>query len=296
MSSPEPAHRRMRAQVVSTAAGPIECARFGDGPPVVLVHGTPGSWRQAAGLAVDLADRHTVVLPSRPGYGDTPLTTGRTPGEQAGAYAALLDALGIGTASIVGISGGGPSAAQFAHRFPERTAKLVLCCALAPHLMAPPIALRAALAVPGLAEVGSRMQRWHQHRELRDPAATDRRIQTELTPAERARLDGDPTLRDALVAFYLTHLDAPIPSRGLRNDLRSMGFAPGPPAPDLGAVRAPTLVLHGDQDGVVPLEHARFYASAIEGAQLEVLPGAGHGFLITFRSGSIERVRAALQP
>ncbi len=284
----------MQARTIETSAGPIEFAQCGAGPPVVLVHGTPGSWRQAASLALDLAEHHTVVLPSRPGYGATPVSTGPTPAAQARAYAALLDALDLPSAGIVGISGGGPSAAQFAHHFPERTTSLVLCCALAPHLTRPPAGMRIALGVPGLAEVGGRVQRWRERRALADAAATDRRLTDELTPAEAAQLEADPRLRDELVGFLWSHLDAPAPSRGLRNDLRSMGFAPEGAAPDLGAVRAPTRVLHGDADGVVPVDHGRFYASAIDGAELEVLPGAGHAFLLTFRSTSLDSLRVAL--
>lgn len=292
--SAEPAHRRLSACLLDTTAGPVEVAVCGEGPAVVLVHGTPGSWRQAAGLAVDLADRHTVVLPSRPGYGRTPLATGRTPTHQAAAYAATLDALGLATAAVVGISGGGPSAAQLACLHPERVTALVLCCALAPHLMAPPTSMRVALGLPGLAEVGTWAQRRVQRRRLADAAATDRRVEAELTAAERAQLDQDPGLRDAVVGFFLAHLDAPAPVRGLRNDLRSIGFAPGGVAPDLSAARAPTLVLHGDADEVVPIAHGEFYASVIRGARLEVLPGAGHAFLITFRAESLDRLRGAL--
>jgi len=292
--TPEPAHRHLSARLIETAHGPIEVAQCGKGPAVVVVHGTPGSWRQAAGLALDLADRHTVVLPSRPGYGRTPLPTGRTPSEQARAYVGLLDALGVDTAAVVGISGGGPSAARLASLHPERTTALVLCCALAPHLMVPPTPMRVALAVPRLAEVGTWVQRRALRRRLADAAAMQRRAEADLSPAERAQLADDPGLRQAIVNFHLTHLDAPPPVRGLRNDLQSIGFAPGGAAPDLRAVRAPTLVLHGDADQVVPLMHGEFYASAIEGARLEVLPGAGHAFLITFRQESLDRLRAAL--
>ena len=290
----EVAHRSMRAEVLDTASGPMECAVTGEGPAVLLVHGTPGSWRQAAGLARDLADRHLVLLPSRPGYGRTPLAVGRTPAQQAAAYVSLLDAVGVEAAGVVGISGGGPSAAQLAQRHPGRTRALVQCCALAPHLMDPPRAMRFALGVPGLAEVGMRAQRWRQHRRLADEATTDRRIHAELTPAERKELASNPALRRSMIGFYLSHLDAPPPVRGLRNDLRSLGFGSGAGAPDLGDVSVPTLVLHGDVDRVVPMSHGEFYAGAIGGARLEVLPGAGHAFLITFRAASVERLRAAL--
>lgn len=290
----EPAHRRLSARVIDTSAGPMEIAQCGEGPAVLLVHGTPGSWRQAAGLALDLADRHSVVLPSRPGYGSTPLSTGRTPAQQAGAYAAMLDALGLDVAAVVGISGGGPSAAQLACLHRDRITALVLCCALAPHLMAPPTAMRVALRIPGVAEVGTWAQRRAQRRRLADATATQRRVEGELTAAERVQLDEDPDLRDAIVNFLLTHLDAPPPVRGLRNDLRSIGFAPAGTAPDLSLVTAPTLVVHGDADQVVPLAHGEFYASAIAGAHLAVLPGAGHAFLITFRAESLDRLREAL--
>jgi 3-oxoadipate enol-lactonase len=52
----------------------------------------------------------------------------------------------------------------------------------------------------------------------------------------------------------------------------SLGFDPA----RLGDVRAPTLVVHGDDDPVVPLENGRLLAAAIPGARMEVLPGVGH--------------------
>lgn len=81
--------------VVQTAKGPIEYAEIGHGPPVLLVHGNPGGYDQAyqvvklegAELGVS-----RYIIPSRPGYLRTPLSVGKTPKEQAEAFAALLDA------------------------------------------------------------------------------------------------------------------------------------------------------------------------------------------------------------
>ena len=83
-----------------------EAAVVGAGPAIVLVHGTLGSWRQVSGFAADLSPDRTVVPVSRPGYGMTPLGTGRTYEQQADAYLALLDRLAITRSSILGISGG----------------------------------------------------------------------------------------------------------------------------------------------------------------------------------------------
>lgn len=59
------------------------------------------------------------VAVSRPGYLGTPLRSGRSPQEQADVFAAALDALGIGTTAVMAVSGGGPSAIEFALRQKE---------------------------------------------------------------------------------------------------------------------------------------------------------------------------------
>ena len=78
--------------VVPTARGPIEFAEFGDGPPVLLLHGSMGGWQQGELLArtLDLTG-YRIILVSRPGYMQTPLDSGRSAAAQADLYAALLD-------------------------------------------------------------------------------------------------------------------------------------------------------------------------------------------------------------
>lgn len=275
--------RGLGASVVQTAAGPIEAAVAGGGSAVLLVHGTPGSWRQLAPLGEDLAADHTVVLPSRPGYGLTPLDCGRTYAAQASAYAALLDSMAVERAAVVGVSGGGPSAAAFAARFPDRTYALVLACAVAPDRLRIPSLFRVA-ALPGVGEALSALTRRRRRRQLADPVALEKLIRAELSPTELLRLDD--AMRADVERFFRSHLDAPPALAGLRNDVRQARGA----SPFSGAVVAPTLILHGDADTVVPVDHARAWADAIPGAVLEVLPGASHGFLLTLRADMVARI------
>jgi pimeloyl-ACP methyl ester carboxylesterase len=263
--------------VLRTAVGPVEAAVAGAGPAVLLVHGTPGSWRQLVPVAEDLAAEHTVVLPSRPGYGATPISLGRSPAEQAAAYAALLDAVAVEEAAVVGVSGGGPSAAAFAARYPLRTRAVVLCCPLAPDRFRLPAALRFAL-LPGVGEMLTSLARRRRRRQLRDPAALERLIRRELTPAELQTLDDG--LRAEVERFLRSHLDAPPGLAGFRGDVAQVRGAVSLPT----GVTAPTLVLHGDADTVVPLDHGRAYAEGIAGGRMEVLHGAGHGFLLNRRA------------
>lgn len=279
---------------IRTTRGFVEAAVVGDGTrrAVLLVHGMPGSWRQAMPLAEDLADVATVVLPSRPGYGTTPISSGRRPEEQAALYAALLDTLGIGEASIVGISGGGPSAVAFANDFASRTRSLTLLCALVPHLMPVPLAMKVAAALPPLATAASVMSRRRDRALLADPVAVARKLETEMTPAEREQADRDPRVAADLEAFLWSHALAPPGLTGLRNDVRNIARAVrrGEPAPTR-AITAPTLVAHGDRDPVVPFTHAAHHAEAIANARLETFTGAGHAFLLTFRPTSSALVR-----
>src|SRR5690349_1661222 len=90
------ANLETRSRVIMTARGPIEYAEIGRGPPVLVVHGTPGGYDQPLRYleATHRSGSTHYIIPSRPGYLRTPLSVGSTPADQARAFAALLDALG----------------------------------------------------------------------------------------------------------------------------------------------------------------------------------------------------------
>lgn len=272
-----------------TDVGPIEYARIGRGPAVLLVHGTPGSYRQLLGLASDLAERFTSILPSRPGYGTTPISAGRTFEEQAAAYAALLRALHIPDAAVVGVSGGGPSALAFARSAGARS--LVLCCAVAPHLADVPLGMRLLTMLgPAGTALGS-AARTVQRRRARGKTASVI-LRASLTEGDRMRLD-EPGVADALDAFVAGHADAPPGFDGLRNDVRRLTETRD--APDLSDLSLPVLVQHGDEDPTVAVEHARFHAAAIAGARLDVYQGSGHLYLVTRRREATSQIRSFLE-
>ncbi|MBK5307029.1 MAG: alpha/beta hydrolase [Frankiaceae bacterium] len=284
----------MTPHLLSTTRGPVEYAESGAGPAVLVVHGTPGDWQQARALADDLAGSHRVLLPSRPGYGRTPLSTGRSPQEQAQAHVALLDALGIDRAAVVGISGGGPSSRAVAADHRDRCTALVLCCAVAEHLVTVPTATRLLGSVPALWEVGAKVASARMGRRLRDRQAALAQALAGLGPAEIAIASGDPLVEADLLAFAHARRRSMTSVAGLRNDFRWFreitSADPWPPGPDVR-----TLILHGDADDVVPVSHAQYYRESIPGAILEVLPGVGHGFVLSLRRQTSARLAAFLE-
>lgn len=277
----------MIPRVVETARGPVEVAQTGSGPAVLLVHGSPGDWTQAVALARDLAATHRVLLPSRPGYGATPLRTGRTPRQQADAYAALLDAVGIERTAVVGISGGGPSSRALAAHHRDRVTHLALLCAVAEHLITVPRGMRALTGVPllwdALAPVASR----RAQAALRDPASVVAQSVAELGPRERAQVD--EVVEADLLEFAGSRARALRSVVGLRNDLRVFHAARQPAVWPAGP-DVPVLVLHGDADTVVPLVHAEHHRDTLPGARLEVLSGVGHAFPLSLRRSVARRL------
>src|SRR5688572_26635496 len=105
--------QRPQSQLIKTARGEIEYATRGAGMAVIVCHSTAGGYDQ--GLVISrLLNGYQGIALSRAGYLRTPLSTGKSPAELADAYASLLDMLHIEKAAILGLSGGGMSAAYFA--------------------------------------------------------------------------------------------------------------------------------------------------------------------------------------
>jgi 2-hydroxy-6-oxonona-2,4-dienedioate hydrolase len=130
------AHRRLvdsGVQVAETECGPIQYATYGNGVPVLEVHGIFGGFDQ--GLAVArpvLGNGYRIIAPSRFGYLGTPLPPDASPASQADAHACLLDHLGLHRVGVMAHSAGSVSAIHLALRHAERVAAMVLMVPAAP--------------------------------------------------------------------------------------------------------------------------------------------------------------------
>ena len=252
------------ATVVQTALGPIEYADVGHGPPVLLIHGDPGGYDQIYQVLKLQDVEHGVfryIIPSRPGYLRTPLSVGKTPKEQADAFAALLDALKVDKVEVIGGSGGGPSAIEFAALYPERCIALVLEAAITMKIIAPK---------PGLAEaaiknvVGYDFSFWL----LKNP----------FVAGLQAKNPNDPEITAIATAILNSAIPYLKRKDGWDNDtLQWTKLAELP----LGSIRCPTLILQGTADQNVPAAQAEWAHSQIAGSKLVTLPGQDHWMLIT---------------
>jgi pimeloyl-ACP methyl ester carboxylesterase len=233
----------------------------GTGRPVVLLHGQPGSARDWALVAGDLARDHRVIIPDRLGYG---LTGGRAGGFAANANAVLrlLGSLGVAQAVVVGHSWAGGIAMELALDFPGSVAGLALVSSVAPgeplgrldQILALPL-VGTALAATTLSTAGGALS-WGPTRAFagwRMRGRSEEQL-ADLTRSWRRRA---------------TWTSFAVEQRALVHELPTM-------APRLAHIAAPTIVLSGSIDRVVPATAAHRLAAAIPGATLEMVPGGGH--------------------
>jgi 3-oxoadipate enol-lactonase len=241
--------------ITSGPAGPIHWTDAGSGPVVVLLHGLGGDagfWEPEVAawsgrlrlLAIDLR-----------GSGGTPSTgSGHTIADLADDVRAVLDDVGVDSAHVVGFSLGGLVAQEFALRHPGRLKRLVLVSTYARMHRQAELFLDAVLAV------------YEQDRSAKQ--MFDLIVPWLFSP----RFVADPDH-----AAYFEFPDDAADDQSME-DWRALYLAQRAfDARDrLASIHAPTLVVAGELDALVPVGDAKALATGIPLARLHVIVGSGH--------------------
>jgi len=279
---------RGRRQLCLTGRGVVEYATAGQGPAVLIAHGTLGGYDQGLAIA-RLFDqsRFTFVPVSRAGYLGSGIPTGLTCSQQADSYAALLDALGLEKAAIIGVSGGGPSALQFALRHPQRCSGLVLLSAIARRKPTLPPLFRAIVSMQ---EVLTRFDfiwwpayRFGQRLMMRSSG---------LSPAEVEAVMADRQKREILAAIYRPIMTASLRRPGVLIDhLQIEELA----ADFVDQLSTPALIAHSKNDPLAPFADARWLAQNIPGATFLPIDDGGHVFYVVHSEQVVPEITAFLE-
>ena len=226
-------------------------------PAVIMVHGFGGSLHSWEPWAQALSTDHRVIRFDLPGCGLTaPDPSGNyTDARSMQLLIALMDRLGIARASIVGHSIGGRIAWTFAATHPERVDKLVL---VAPDGFASPgFAYGQAPEVP----VSAELMRYVLPKPL---------LRMSLEPA----YGNAAFLSDDLTTRYHDLMLAPGSRDALLARMRQTTLID--PIPLLQRIQAPTLLVWGEADAMIPFANSADYLKAIPHATRVSLPGVGH--------------------
>jgi pimeloyl-ACP methyl ester carboxylesterase len=225
----------------------------GAGSPLLLIQGLGYSAEMWYRLIPALEQKHEVVRYDGRGIGRSDVPPGPYPVDVMAADAiAILDAAGIDTAHVLGVSLGGVVAQEVALSYPERVRSLLLGCT---HTAG------EAAVWPGP--------------EVLDLLRS--RATMPFDEAVRAAVDhaygcAPP---EAIEEDIRRRLAIPTAAEGYAAQLLS-GLGYGGTAERLHQIDVPTLVFTGDRDMLVPPENSELLAKAIRGAELVVIKGAGH--------------------
>ena len=231
-------------------------------PVLLMIHGFSASLETWTPWANRLMSDYRVISLDLPGHGLTRAPASWAPSIDA--YADLADAvaarLGVGSYVVVGNSMGGAAAWDDALRYPGHVRGLVLVDAAGwpgeKAGRAAPLVFDLMRSAPGRAIL--------------------RHI--DIAPMARAGLMAayvDPALvTPALVGRYVDYSRAP----GHRDLLLRIRSRPAAPidARSFKAITAPTLVMHGEADALIPVSDGRAFAAAIPRARIVTYPGVGH--------------------
>lgn len=227
----------------------------GSGQPLVLICGLGGDhtfWRASIPR---LAAHYQVISYDPRGSGQTQAPdSAYTIETMADDLAALLDALQVAQSHVVGFSMGGLVAQAFAIAYPQRVMKLILAASFAVMNVQARLFLDAVLSVYESGATGQQMV------ALILPWLFSVRFMADPANAAYLVYDGDDPYPQPLSAW-----------RAQYQAQRQHVIHPG-----LSTLRAPTLVLAGEQDRLAPLEDAHLLAAHIRYAQVQLLPGSGH--------------------
>ena len=245
--------------------------RSGSGPPLLAIMGMSGtllSWGEA--FMAPLREHFDVIAYDHRGVGESsrmeaPFTTAELAADAVG----LLDALEVESAHVLGISMGGMVAQELVLSQPQRVRTLTLGCTYCggegSTLASPPVAQR-------LFEAMSSGERERVIRTTWEICISPRlRDDAELYAAIRALAEERPVALEVITAQMQAIVAHDTSAR-------------------LAEVRAPTLIVHGTADELIPPQNAHVIAGHMPEARLELLDGVGHLFFWELPQRSAELV------
>jgi len=256
-------------------AGEIELdyERSGSGPPLLAIMGMSGTslhWGQPFLSALE--QHFEVIVYDHRGVGASSRLEGQlTIAQMAEDAAALMAALGLDSAHVLGISMGGMIAQELALGQPARVRTLTLGCTYCGGE-------GSELAAPqALQKLSAAMMSGDRRLALRTAWEINVSPAFALDDEAYARFEAIASRRAVAVPVIMAQMQA-----CAAHDTNAR----------LHELAMPTLVIHGTEDELLPVQNGRLIASRVPGSQLEIFDGVGHLFFWEHPQLSVDLIRA----
>ncbi|MFP5363637.1 MAG: alpha/beta fold hydrolase [Thermoleophilia bacterium] len=275
---------RAHLRWVQVDGRPVNVLEIGDGPAVVFLHGLAGCWQNWLQNIVPLAADHRVIAIDLPGFGESPMPARAiSVSRYARIVVDVLDALGVERATIVGNSMGGFVGCEIAIRFPQRLERLVL-----------------------VAAAGLSLRHMRHERKRGARARIENLLFFALGRLARHTdlVVRSGRLRRALLLLIVAHperLPAPLVAEQAHGagkpgfDAALEAMTAYPIRDRLGEISAPTLVVWGEHDRLVPVRDASEFEWLIPDARKVVYADTGHMVMLEQPSRFDADVRAFIE-
>lgn len=247
----------MRIATLNTTIGLIEYSIQGRGYPTLILHGGHSNAKETLFHKNLNQKKLTLITPSRPGYGNTPLLDNKTPIKAAKQIIELMDKLEFNKFNVLGVSAGGLTAIAIASQYPERVNKLVLPSAVTKRWVTPEDQLYKRgkkLFNPGIGKLTWALMKFF----LRlFPRMIIRKMASELSTEKIIHIT-DEEVND-MKSLLLNSRSGSGFITDLEHDLEEQ---------IIEEIKVPTLIVHSKNDNSVSQEHPLHAKDKIENSRL----------------------------
>lgn len=250
----------MKAQIINTKFGQIEFTCKGKGKPIMFIHGGHSNCNETLCIKGFNQKKHQLIIASRPGYGNTPLTENKTPRQAAELFNELINHLSLAKVIVYGISAGGLTAIELSSSFPNKVSRLILASAITKKWLSKDTSVYKT--AKKMFNPKTEKIIWAMVNLFASifPFMIAKSFHPQFSKKPLPKLNKNDVNE---LASTMKHYAS---KKGFMNDIDQTIDESA-----LSNIKCPTFIIHSENDNSVSLEHAMHAHNLIENSKLEII-------------------------